>query len=333
MKLFNGFEAVKFPEENLIFITHDKYLYYIYHSKYNYWRKYRNAGNDSITVSNYDDVSKEELTEAMQGVFPKSETDFIRLCDPEQLWIRDMLTLLREDYSTYMADYSIYHAVHHFLLKSNITHKSFLKLKSLFDNAVAQGQNNKLVLELIKELCFSVIGRDIFKQEIGIVDGHDSSSYFWIMPVRIVDYSNTNDFDNVAEMRSIEISIEEYDVDRYLAPFLYKHYDDNLEANKKRVESYWEDDDGNEHVNIVNGFEWYLTHNFFTLDSMYEVLKDIGDTIDALSSGRKNEFTKKIKDTEVELVIDFYRRFTYRMEYMMKVGKEKGYDLISFMGP
>lgn len=28
-----------------------------------------------------------------------------------------------------------------------------------------------------------------------------------------------------------------------------------------------------------------------------------------------------------------YQRFTYRMEYMMKVGKEKGYDLISFMGP
>ena len=38
-------------------------------------------------------------------------------------------------------------------------------------------------------------------------------------------------------------------------------------------------------------------------------------------------------DTEVELVIDFYQRFLYRMEYMMKVGKEKGYNLISFMGP
>ena len=34
-----------------------------------------------------------------------------------------------------------------------------------------------------------------------------------------------------------------------------------------------------------------------------------------------------------ELIIDFYRRFIYRMEYMMKIGKENGYDLISFMGP
>lgn len=38
-------------------------------------------------------------------------------------------------------------------------------------------------------------------------------------------------------------------------------------------------------------------------------------------------------DTEVELIIDFYQRFLYRMKYMMKVGKEKGYNLISFMGP
>lgn len=41
----------------------------------------------------------------------------------------------------------------------------------------------------------------------------------------------------------------------------------------------------------------------------------------------------KEDNTEIELIIDFYRRFIYRMEYMMKVGKEKGYDLISFMGP
>ena len=66
---------------------------------------------------------------------------------------------------------------------------------------------------------------------------------------------------------------------------------------------------------------------------MEEILKDITATIDALSSGNENEFTEKLKDTETELVVDFYHRFIYRMEYMMKVGNEKGYDLISFMGP
>ena len=41
----------------------------------------------------------------------------------------------------------------------------------------------------------------------------------------------------------------------------------------------------------------------------------------------------KEDDTEIELIIDFYHRFIYRIEYMLKVGKEKGYNLISFMGP
>ena len=89
------------------------------------------------------------------------------------------------------------------------------------------------------------------------------------------------------------------------------------------------------------------------------------DTIDAMSSGRENEFTVKLRekrgtatyqllyaknlsqeqiaeynanrpkqdDTDIELIVDFYHRFIYRMEYMLRVGKEKGYDLISFMGP
>lgn len=52
------------------------------------------------------------------------------------------------------------------------------------------------------------------------------------------------------------------------------------------------------------------------------------EEIEAHNANRPTE-----DDTEVGLVIDFYRRFVYRMEYMVKVGKEKGYDLISVMGP
>ena len=98
---------------------------------------------------------------------------------------------------------------------------------------------------------------------------------------------------------------------------------------------------------------------------MAQMLKDIEDTVDALIFGRETEYIQKLKinrgyrnlpvgicktlneeevaeynanrptadDTEVALVVDFYQRFLYRMEYMMKVGKEKGYNLISFMGP
>ena len=365
MKLFGDFEAVRFSEENLIFITHSRYLYYIYDPKSEYGRKHRNAGNDIITVSNYEDISKEELLAAMGGFLPRKETDFMRLCNPSQLCIRDMLDLLKEDYLNYMSDHEIYHTVHQFLLESDICYISFSKLQKLFGNALSLNKNNGDVLMEIKKLCFAVIGRDIFKREIGIVDGHDSSSYFWIMPVRVVDDKNTNGIDAVAEMKSVEISIEEDDVSQYLTPFLFKYFDDELEANKKRVDSFWEDDAGNEQISYVSGFEWYLTHNFYSFDSITNILKDIINTIDALHSGKSNEFTEELKEkrgtatykllyardlsgeqideynvnrpkkdnTETEVIVDFYRRFIYRMEYMMRVGKEKRYDLISFMGP
>ena len=351
MKLFGTFEAIKFYQENLIFITHDGYLYYIYNPKYKHWRKHRNAGNDHITVANYDEISKEELMDAMNGVFPKSENDFMRLCNSSQLCIRDMLGLLKEDYANYMSDNTICHTIHCFLLESDICHKSFDGIKKILDSAMENHYDKAQVVTQIKELSLKIIGRDIFKREIGIVDGHDSSSYFWIMPVRVIDYDDTADLDSVAEMRSTEISIEEDDVAQYLTPFLYKYFDEELEENKKRKD--------------VSGFEWYLEHNYFTYEQMAHVLKDIEDTIEALASGRDTEYTKKLKikrgtatyqllyaknlnedevatynanrptedNTEVELVIDFYQRFLYRMEYMMKVGEEKGYNLISFMGP
>jgi len=203
--------------------------------------------------------------------------------------------------------------------------------------------------------------RDILKKEIEIINGHNGSSYFGIQPVRVIDFSDTNDIDNVAKMESAEISIEEDDVDQYLTPFLDKYFDNELEANKKRID-YCSDADN---ISYVCGFEWYITHNFYTHNSIKNMLNDIRDTMNALSSGRKNEFTDKLKekrgwatfqlcyakgwteeqikkyndnrpkedDTEVKLIIDFYERFIYRMEYMIKVGEEKGYNLISFMGP
>lgn len=336
MKLFGTFEAIRFPEENMIFITRDGYLYYIYSPKCKCWSKHRNAGNDYLTVSNYPDVSREELTSAMHGAFPQRETDLMRLCAPSQLCIGDMLELLGEDYAKYMSDHAVYQTIHHFLLESDICYKSFERIRKLLDAATANHDDSSQVVTQIKELSFKIIGRDIFKKEIGIVDGHDSSSYFWIMPVRVIDDSTTNEIDNVAEMKSAEISIEEDDVDQYLTPFLYHYFDNDLKANKQRIEGRWVDGDGNEQTDAVCGFEWYLTHNFFTFDSVRQILKDIEDTVDALLFGRETGYTRELnseRDAEVELVVDFYRRFLYRMEYMMKVGAEKGYDLISFMGP
>lgn len=361
MKLFDEFEAVKFPEENLIFITNNKYLYYIYNHKYSNWHKHKNAGNDVISVSNYPSVTKEELVNALDGVFPQKETDFTRCCFLSELNRNDFLKLLEEDYSNYMSDDKIYYSVNRFLNKSNIYYQSYLKIKELFKQSNKLKLDKEEVFSKIKELCFVIIGKDILKKEIEIIDGHDFSSYFWIQPVRVIDFSDTNEIDNIAEMKTAEISIEQDDVDQYLTPFLYKYFDNKLDANKNRVNYYAE----NEESSCLKNFVWYLTHNFYTYSAISNMLNDIRDTVDALIFKRKNEFTDKLKekrgtatyeliysknltdeqikeynanrpkedDTEVELIIDFYRRFIYRLEYMMKVGKENGYDLISFMGP
>ena len=55
-----------------------------------------------------------------------------------------------------------------------------------------------------------------------------------------------------------------------------------------------------------------------------------------LSEEAIKAYTVKLAEednNEINLIIDFYRRFIYRIEYMIKIGEEKGYNLISFMGP
>ena len=335
MKLFDDFEAVKFYQENMIFITRNGYLYYIYNHRYHNWSKHPNAGNDRLTVANYADVSKEELTKAMNGIFPNKETDFIRLCSASQLCIRDMMRLLQEDYAAYMSDGAIYETIHCFLLESYRSVQSFERIQELLKTAVLNHYSNHQVVTYLKRLSFKTIGRDIFKKEIHITDGFGSTSSFAITPVRIIDYYDTEDSDNLVTMQNVAISIEDVDVYRYLFPFLDKHFDINLKANKRRL------------IVLEHGFSGYFIPNFFSLDSMTQVLKDVADTIDALRSGRETTYTKRLKiqrddhlpyaeprrNKDAERIIDFYQRFLYRMEYMIRIGKENGYKLILFKGP
>lgn len=174
------------------------------------------------------------------------------------------------------------------------------------------------------------------KREIEIIDGSEESSYFSIMPVRILNFENTGFSLNVDEMHGVMISIEEEDVFWYLTPFLKKHFDNELEANRKRVEC-WRKENGKEVPYYLSDFEWYLTYNFYTFEAIERTISDIEYTAKALTEGRDNEFTLTIKENpciaEAEAIIDFYDRVVFRLRHMMRVGKENGYDLISFMGP
>lgn len=181
--------------------------------------------------------------------------------------------------------------------------------------------------------------------EIEIIEGHDSSSYFWFHPVIVNDKEKITD-DDVYELEE-EFSIEEGDVECFLAYFFFKYFDEDLPFNKKRY--YYEFDE------YIKGFEWYLTYNFYTYDTMKKMTEEILMTADLLGSDyddpRLDEIKKKFSifymcDTSdedfkngntsairdhISVVIDFYRRFAARMNAMME--NNKNTSLISIMGP
>ena len=194
---------------------------------------------------------------------------------------------------------------------------------------------------------------------IEITEGHDPSSYFWIRPVKVSDMTkDANDTDNVDEYRKLEISIEEENIRAFLFPLLLKYFDDELPENLQRYDNHV--------VTYTNGiqttFEWYLTYNYYTMQWIKDMRNEIKSIIELLKddyNSTKLDYIKedydwilyldhrvntknlpydkneRIKLTEnyKDVIINFYNRFIKYMENMIKEGKEKGYTLISLMGP
>lgn len=194
---------------------------------------------------------------------------------------------------------------------------------------------------------------------IEIIEGHDPSSYFWIMPVKVIDMTkDTNDIDNVDEYRKLEISIEEENIRAFLFPLLLKHFDDKLPENIQRYDNYiftYTDE-------VQTTFEWYLTYNYYTMQSIQDMIKEIKSIVELLKTdfnstkldyikvnydwilyldgkvdpkSLPNDKYERIKLTEnyKEAIINFYNRFVNYMENMIEGGIRNGYNLISFMGP
>lgn len=180
--------------------------------------------------------------------------------------------------------------------------------------------------------------------EIKIVEGHDPSSYFWFRPV-ILKETGKILWDEVIELKE-EFSIEEGDVECFLSYFLYKYFDDNLTYNKMRYEFG---------VGYISGFEWYLTHNFYTYDKLKEMLKEIEAVSWMLENDYDNSYLNDIKKNfsifymcdsskpdyinrnnaaiknHIGVVIDFYHSFSKRLAKMME--NNKNASIISIMGP
>lgn len=174
------------------------------------------------------------------------------------------------------------------------------------------------------------------KEQIMIVEGHDSSSYFWIMPVRQDPQADMC----VEEFCREEISIEEYDVYELLYYFLYKYFDEDFPYICR--DQY-----------CSSGFEWHLEHNIYTYDSISAMLSEIRQAAKMLQEDFDNPALDALKEKmclgvylpkdtpyaqrnealrgRIHLAVDFYDQFCRRMEAMMKNAPQ--YELISFMGP
>ncbi len=161
-----------------------------------------------------------------------------------------------------------------------------------------------------------------------IVEGHDRGTYFWIMPVRVLDMGKrTDDIDNLEEMKEQEISLEEHVFSDFLHLVFRRHFDNDLPENAGRSEEY-----APEKYKDGIAFEWYLTDNFYTLDGIMEVVADIRQVVKQLSSDPDEETKIQAKGNIPEL-IDFYERFCEYMENMVQAARKGGYSLISVCGP
>ncbi len=186
--------------------------------------------------------------------------------------------------------------------------------------------------------------------EIEIIEGHDVSSYFWIFPV-LLDKRTEIFWWDVRKIKD-EISIEENDISCFLAYFFYKYFDRNLSENAERVEY-----DGDE-LEHIKGFVWNLEHNFYTYDAIKSMIEEIKDTSIALLDDDNNELLTSIIDfhslhyetrrnsperiqersntvlflkRNLNVLIDFYDRFTTRLTQMMDRNPET--NIICIEGP
>ena len=184
------------------------------------------------------------------------------------------------------------------------------------------------------------------KRQICIIEGHDGSSYFWIMPVRHCEPSDEYTY-GIEEYYHEEISIEEDDVLHFLYYFLKKYFDNDYDYGISRGEF------------AKNGFEWNLEYNIYTYDTMSKMLQDIDEKsyllehdfdnesilpiienfnyhdfmpnpLDFITTYTKEEERQIIRDN-ISIATDFYFRFSKRIRSMMKNAPD--YHLISFMGP
>lgn len=181
---------------------------------------------------------------------------------------------------------------------------------------------------------------------IEIKEGTYGSSYFNIFTAKVKDINNDpDDMNNIDANWDDSISIEEENIRSFVYPILIKYYNSNLPENKKRIQ------EGPE-------FEWWLTYNYFTFDSIKEMIKEIQKIMDLLKNDyysseldfirneyhgvlyldsrfdhrripKAEECTELIKPY-IDEITNFYKRFIDYLNKMMINSEKQGINLMVF---
>ena len=216
--------------------------------------------------------------------------------------------------------------------------------------------SNSSLISLMQNDQYSKIDSEVYFsskkniKQISIEEGHNTSSFFWIMPVNELDSIEKGWF-GVEEATAAELSIEEDVIFNYLGEFLLKHFDSSLYKVCKNPEYG------------TPKFEWNLEWNFYEYKTIKKIIEEIKELCHLLKTDYKNEKTMwfrtknckfylrsnqeklrnydgtdtsviledKMTNEEINTAIDFYNRFIFQMEQMMKY--YPNYQFIDFMGP
>ena len=133
--------------------------------------------------------------------------------------------------------------------------------------------------------------------EIEIVEGHNSSDYFWIRPFLFTGTKESFDMTALPD----EISIQEDIVSGFLEYFFRKYYDNSLWYNPAVEPDHEYEDD----------FQWYLTYNFYTYETINKMCDEIQEMADLLE-----------KDDPDEQQKEYIRILRRKREYLIEMAKK-----------
>ena len=168
---------------------------------------------------------------------------------------------------------------------------------------------------------------------------HDNVSAFLVPAKTIYKFPSKE----IKDINEVDLFILSFDWDTsydYVSYFLNKHLNNDLKANIWAHNRYMKYQDEN-FFDLAKDLK--DTINYFSINDMYEVTDDIRNTIKCLQNNVENDDVKELFERtkpnydldDFNLVKDqiifFLDKFVDKMEFMLKISKEKDMDLICWI--